>query len=183
MTRQQINGNNNLQAGRDITIEKADIIMIKNELSAATQPIRSSLIDGVPLSENSDVDNTVLIQKLTNGGFNITFRNNATRKKLDSLKIIIDYSKKQSGKAILNDIFETLLTIINMKYISQLSDGESLRSSLTEIMNELSSIAKKYEDQITIDEAFLEGLLYIATSRCAIKWRMEETDENVNDNK
>ena len=104
MPRQTISGNNNIQAGRDITIENADIILIKNELSSASQPIRSNLIDNVPLSENNDTDNTVLIQKLKNGGFNITFRNNATRKKLDTLNIIIDYSKKQSGKAILNDI-------------------------------------------------------------------------------
>lgn len=181
MPRQTISGNNNIQAGRDITIEKADIILIKNELSSATQPIRSNLIDNVPLSENNDADNTVLIQKLKSGGFNITFRNNATRKKLDTLTLIIDYSKKQSGKAILNDIYETLLTVINMKYISQLSDGESLRSSLTDMLAELSSVSKKYEDQITIDESFLEGLLYIATSRCALKWKMEENNENLND--
>lgn len=181
MPRQTISGNNNIQAGRDIAIEKADIIMIKNELSAATQPIRSNLIDDVPLSENSDADNTVLIYKLKNGGFNITFRNNATRKKLDTLTLIIDYSKKQSGKAILNDIYETLLTVINMKYISQLSDGQSLRSSLTDILDELSTVSKKYENQITIDESFLEGFLYIATSRCALKWKMEDDDESIDD--
>lgn len=181
MPRQIISGNNNIQAGRDISIEKVDVFMIKNELSAATQPIRDNLIDGTPLTENSDADNTVLIHKLKNGGFNITFRNSATRKKLDTLNIIIDYSKKQSGKAILNDIYETLLTVINMKYISQLSDGESLRSSLSDMLDELSSVSKKYEDQITIDESFLEGLLYIATSRCALKWKMEEDNENLND--
>lgn len=181
MPRQIISGNNNIQAGRDISIEKVDVFMIKNELSAATQPIRDNLIDGTPLTENSDIDNTVLIHKLKNGGFNITFRNNATRKKLDTLNIIIDYSKKQSGKAILNDIYETLLTVINIKYISRLSDGESLRSSLSDMLDELSSVAKKYEDQITIDESFLEGLLYIATSRCALKWKMEEDNENLND--
>ena len=174
MPNQTIRGNNNIQAGRDITIEKADIIMIQNELSAATQPIRADLIDGTPLSENNDADNTVLIQKLKNGGFNVTFRNGATRKKLDTLRIIIDYSKKQSGKAILNDIYETLLTVINMKYISQLSDGESLRSSLSDILTELAAVTQKYEGQITVDESFLEGLLYIATSRCALKWKMED---------
>lgn len=181
MPRQMISGSNNIQAGRDITIEKVDVIMIKNELSETTQPIRANLIDDTPLSENSDTDNTVLIHKLKDGGFNITFRNNATRKKLDTLNIVIDYSKKQSGKAILNDIYETLLTIINMKYISQLSDGESLRSSLTDILTELSAVSKKYENQITIDESFLEGLLYIATSRCALKWKMEGENENLDD--
>ena len=181
MPRQAINGNNNIQTGRDITIEKADIIMIKNELSSATQPIRSNLVDEVPLSENSDSDNTVLIQKLKNGGFNITFRNIATRKKLDTLTLIMEYSKKQSGKAILNDIYETLLTVINLKYISQLSDGQSLQSSLSDILEELSSVSQKYKDQITIDESFLEGLLYIATSRCALKWRMEGDNENLTD--
>lgn len=181
MPRQIISGNNNIQAGRDVSIEKVDVFMIKNELSAATQPIRDNLIDSKPLTENSDADNTVLIHKLRNGGFNSTFRISATRKKLDTLNIILDYSKKQSGKAILNDIYETLLTVIRMKYISQLSEGESLRASLSDILNELSSVSKKYENQITIDESFLEGLLYIATSRCALKWEMEEDNENLND--
>ena len=99
---------------------------------------------------------------------------------MELVKQVAEY-KKQSGKAILNDIYETLLTVINMKYISQLSDGESLRSSLTDMLAELSSVSKKYEDQITIDESFLEGLLYIATSRCALKWKMEEDNENLND--
>lgn len=98
MPRQIISGNNNIQAGRDISIEKVDVFMIKNELSAATQPIRDNLIDGTPLTENSDADNTVLIHKLKNGGFNITFRNSATRKKLDTLNIIIDYSKSNQAK-------------------------------------------------------------------------------------
>ena len=61
-----------------------------------------------------------------------------------------------------------------MKYISQLSDGESLRSSLSDMLSELSIVTKKYEGQITVDESFLEGLLYIATSRCALKWKMED---------
>lgn len=181
MSRQIISGNNNIQAGRDISIGKVDVFMIKNELSAATQPIRDNLIDGTPLTENSDSDNTVLIYKLKDGGFNSTFRYSATRKKLDTLNIILDYSKKQSGKAILNDIYETLLTIIRMKYISQLSEGESLRASLSDILDEFSLVSKKYEDQITIDESFLEGLLYIATSRCALKWKMEEENEHLND--
>ena len=49
MPKQIIDGNHNIQAGRDITIEKADIIMIKNELSSATQTIRANLIDDEPL--------------------------------------------------------------------------------------------------------------------------------------
>ena len=51
MPRQMISGSNNIQAGRDITIEKVDVIMIKNELSETTQPIRANLIDDTPLSE------------------------------------------------------------------------------------------------------------------------------------
>ena len=176
MQNQQIKGSNNIQAGGDI-----NVISIKNELSSATHPIRTALIDGHDLIENNDVENTVLISKLINGGFNVIFRNNATRKKLDALKIIIDYSKKQTGKQILNDIYENLLTVINLKYISRLEDGESLRSSISDILSELSAITSKYKEQLNIDEAFLEGLLYIATSRCALKWKMENEDENIND--
>jgi hypothetical protein len=66
------------------------------------------------------------------------------------------------------------LTVINTKYISQLEEGQSLRTSLPHILNELSKIVDKYEDIIIIDEAFLEGMLYIATSRCAITWDLKE---------
>ena len=176
MKNQQIKGDGNLQAGRDI-----NVFAIKNELSSATQPIRDTLVDEHDLFENDDDKDTVLISKLTNGGFNVLFRNNATRKKLDALNIIIDYSKKQTGKEILNDIYENLLTVINLKYISQLEDGESLKSSTNAILEELSAITDKYKDQLNIDEAFLEGLLYIATSRCALKWRMEDSDGSIND--
>lgn len=178
ISKQTVKGDNNIQADGDVNI---DIINIKNELSAATQPIRTSLIDDTSLDANYDSEDTVLINKLKNGGFNLTFQNNATRKKLDALNIIIEYSKTQTGKKTLNDIYENLLTVINMKYISQLSDGESLRSSLSDILKELSAITKKYNNQLCIDEAFLEGLLYIATSRCALKWKMENDDEDFDD--
>ena len=56
-----------------------------------------------------------------------------------------------------------------------------MKSSLSDILEELSTVSQKYENQITIDESFLEGLLYIATSRCALKWKMEDNDENIND--
>lgn len=180
MLKQSINGHDNIQAGGDLTIQNIEI-KVKKELASATTPIRSKLIDDTPLSENRDFDNTILIKKLKNGGFNIEFRNNATRKKLDTLMIVLEYTKKQTGKDILNDIYENLLTIINFKYISQLSEGESLKSSVSDILEELSFVSEKYKSQINIDESFLEGLLYIATSRCALKWKVEGEDESVND--
>lgn len=182
MNRQTINGDNNIQAGGDIDIGSVNI-MVKNGLSVATKPIRANLADEPPLTEDQDIENTVLISKLKTGGFNVVFRNHATKKKLDALNIVINYSKKENGKAILNDIYQNLITIINVKYISKLADGESLQSSVTEFVEDFSEIAEKYKQYIEIDEAFLEGLLYIATSRCAINWKMENDDENINDSK
>lgn len=174
MSRQQINGNNNIQATGDVVITKNDIVSVKRDLSVSVVPIRNDLVDNTSLDQNDDVDNTVLITKLKNGGFNLAFQNSAKRRKLDALKLVLQFSKKETGKKILNDIYENLLTIINIKYISQLSDGESLKSNMKDMFEDLSAVVDKYKGQIDIDEAFLEGLLYIATSRCALKWKVEE---------
>ena len=70
------------------------------------------------------------------------------------------------------------------KYIVFLNDGESLRTSFREILNDLSDVVNKYKDLIAIDEAFLEGLLYVATSNCALRWLIEEeSNENPDDSK
>lgn len=169
-------GSGNFQAERDINIHCFEIT---KGLAAVDKPVRDIGTEDEPLSINVDDKNTVLIGKLRDGGFNINFIKHAALMKLDSLKIIISYSKTENGKRILNDIYGTLLSIINLKYISQLNEGESLRTDISSFLEDFTHIAKKYADQITIDEAFLEGLLYIATSRCALRWKMEESDEDI----
>ena len=65
-----------------------------------------------------------------------------------------------------------------------MNKGETLRTSFKEIFNDLSDVVNKYKDLVAIDEAFLEGLLYVATSNCALRWLIEEeTDENSDNSK
>jgi hypothetical protein len=91
-------------------------------------------------------------------------------------------TKKEQGKKMLGDIYCNLMSVINTKYIVHLGEGESLRASFGEILSDLSSVVSKYKDLVSIDEAFLEGLLYVATSNCALKWLIEEEqDENTDD--
>lgn len=158
---------------------KYSIMEIKKELAEAKVPIRSGDLALTDFNNiDADENNTILITKLKNGGFNSVFRNHAKTQKLQALSIIFDMGKTEEGKRILNDINANLMTVINMKYISKLDDGETLRTSMSSILEDLSNIVTKYRTFSEIDEAFLEGLLYIATSRCALKWKMEEDEDD-----
>ena len=170
------------QIGRD----KVDInlIEVKKELAVARQAITAD--NAVNLKDFIDIqiddDNTILIQKLKNGGFNSQSRKNAKMQKLRAVSVIINLTKMENGKRLLADVYANLMSVINTKYIVNLNEGESLKTEFSFILNDLSGIVNKYADIISIDEAFLEGLLYIATSNCALKWRMEEeSDEDTDD--
>lgn len=170
------------QIGRD----KVDInvIEVKKELAVARQAIAANNIVKLDdfISIEIDDDNTVLIQKLKKGGFNSQSRKNAKMQKLRTVSVIINLTKLENGKSLLTDVYANLMSIINTKYIVNLDEGESLKTDFSDILGDLSGIVNKYADIISIDEAFLEGLLYIATSNCALKWRMEEdTDEDADD--
>lgn len=174
--RQTINGSDNVQIMGDVTVQ----LHIKKELANANSSIRSG-VQSTELAADSDKESTILVRKLENGGFNIQFIEHAIQAKLSTLGLIIDYANSETGKKILDDIYSNLLSVINMNYVSQLNEGESLRASIKDIIQDLSSLCKKYEDLLKIDEAFLEGLLYIATSRCALKWRIANSEESHDD--
>ena len=172
------------QVGRDkyITYQTVEV---KKELAPVKGIIENTKIT---LDDFIDIDaddnNTVLIKKLKDGGFNSVARNNAKMQKLRTVSTIFAIVKNESGKKILTDIYCNLISVINTKYIVFLNDGETLRTSFKEILNDLSDVVNKYRDVIPIDEAFLEGLLYVATSNCALRWLIEEeSDENANDSK
>lgn len=149
-------------------------IEIEKELSPAVAPIRTT---GSRAPEDTDVDNTILLRKLRAGAFNKNSINLAIRSKAEFLKLQIEYSQTQKGRATLKDIQENLLTIINTKYISQMNEGDTLRTSLKDISIEFTAITNKYRDIIHIDEAFIEGMLYAATSECAVNWKIEGFDD------
>lgn len=160
-------------------------VEVKKELAPAMSIIENA---NVTLDDFVDIDaddnNTVLIKKLKDGGFNSIARNNAKIQKLRTVSTIFSIVKNENGKKILTDIYCNLISVINTKYIVFLNDGESLRTSFREILNDLSDVVNKYKDLIAIDEAFLEGLLYVATSNCALRWLLEEeSNENPDDSK
>ncbi|MDD3139605.1 MAG: hypothetical protein PHX08_11620 [Lachnospiraceae bacterium] len=158
-----------------------NIVEVERNLAVAKNPIRTtelSLEDFV--DSNLDENNTVLITKLKDGGFNTCFRNNAKLKKVQALTLMVGMTKTEEGKAIFNDIYSTLLTVINMRYIANMNDGDTLKASLSSILYDLAGIVQKYSEIVNIDESFLEGMLYIATSRCAVKWRIDDADEDDN---
>ena len=94
------------------------------------------------------------------------------------MALVISMAKTEEGKAIVNDIYSNLLTVINMRYIANMNDGDTLKTSVSSILFDLASIVNKYSEIVDIDESFLEGLLYVATSRCALKWRIADADED-----
>lgn len=156
-----------------------NIVEVEKNLAVAKNPIRTSELTLADFADNNiDENNTVLITKLKDGGFNANFRNNAKLKKAQAMALVIGMAKTEEGKAIVNDIYSNLLTVINMRYIANMNDGDTLKTSVSSILFDLAGIVNKYSEIVDIDESFLEGLLYVATSRCALKWRINDADED-----
>lgn len=178
-----INQSSSNVGGDQVAGDKYEInnVEVEKNLAVAKSPIRTSRLTLADFDYNDiDENNTVLITKLKNGGFNANFRNYAKLKKAQAMAWVISMTKTEEGKAVVNDIYDNLLTVINMRFIANMNEGDTLRTSLSSILFELTRIVKKYQEIVCIDESFLEGLLYIATSRCALRWRIDDADENDN---
>lgn len=162
----RVDQSNSIVWGDQVAGDKITFELVKELATASVEPIRSPM----DLDIDDDSKSTVLLKKLKDGKCNLSFIQHAIRSKINSLTIVIRYSDTSTGKQILSDVYSNLISIINLKYISQLNEGESLIIRLGDVLSDLSSLCTKYKGQINIDEAFLEGLLYIATSKCAIRW-------------
>lgn len=164
-------------AGDKITTFINQPIEVVRDLAPAEETMkRYGYLDSSDINDNDD---TVLIRKLNDGKCNAVFIRNAKVCKLDALGRVITFSKTEKGKEVINDIYFNLVSIINTRYISQMNDGDCLKTQLKEIMDEFTPLVLKYKALINIDEAFINGLLFIATSNCAINWRIQ--DENTAD--
>lgn len=137
-----------------------------------TSKAKSAIRLGEDFFINSDEDNSTLLRKLKDGKTNGFIRTRAITSKLSSLKIIFQLNKSEEGKRILADIYENLLTCVS-KVTMPMEDGELLKHKSDDIFSQFPALVSRYENIIEIDEAFLEGLLYIATSNCAIRWKVE----------
>ena len=165
----KVNQSKSTVYGDQIAGDKIDVHMqIVKELAPAIAPIRKYADEN-----NNDPENTILIRKLTDGKLNRNTIEHAIKSKASYYKIAIEFKKTAEGKGILKDIEENLVMLINNKYISQMDEGDVLKTSLSKIVDDFSIIVNKYKGIMTIDEAFVEGLLYVATSECAINWMVE----------
>lgn len=149
-------------------IGKQEIIQMYPDAVPAQGPIREKL----SFNPKLDGKNTTLTKKLTDGKTNTHFQQSAKKHKTDTLKLLLDYCQTDEGRRIIEDMYQNLTAIIQAKFISQKDEGELLKSDLKEIYNEFSPLVAKYKDEIEVDEAFFYGLLFIATSNCAIKWKI-----------
>ena len=159
----QVNGD---QVGGNKTVNNNYSLEIMKNLSPAVDPIRK-------YSKDRDPNNTVLIRKLRDGGFNKTSVDYAITSKATYLRLQIEHSKSQSGRSFFEDAKTVLVTMINGKYISKMDEGESLKTKMDDMVNIFSTVVNKYDKVIPIDEAMVEGMLYVATSECAINWKIE----------
>ena len=105
---------------------------------------------------------------------------NAKEAKLHALGIIKVLKTAQAGKIVLNQIYSDVkMTIMNNIYMKK-NYGDLLKEDMSLINDEMTKVLEKYKDKPCIDLQFLMGLLYIATSNCAMLWRygseLDETD-------
>jgi len=172
MSKQIVQKNNIVTDGDIVAGNKYVKTTVFNDFIIAEQdaPIRTEL----QLDLENDSDNTTLVFKLKRGGFSNLSIEAAKISKVKTLGLIIPLIKSENGKAIISDIYENLISIIQIKYLSKLNPGEETRTKLSEITFELSALCIKYTDILRIDEAFLTGMLYLATSNCALWWKIDE---------
>ncbi|WP_217585982.1 hypothetical protein [Lentibacillus saliphilus] len=141
-------------------------VYIVKEIAKAKNALR----DELGFDPDTDKENTTLTKKLKDGKINADARRSAIRSKLKSLKLLLKMCKSDHGKKVVADLYDNLITVIETRYLFNMNEGEHLKANMDQIYGEFTFLVKKYEDMIDLDEAFISGLLYIATSNCAIKW-------------
>lgn len=131
-------------------------------------------IDDVLSSElevNVDSESTVLTRKMEDGQFDNISIINAKNAKIHALRIIKTLKTTASGRAFLNQIYSEIKTVILSKYYMNKTDGELIKFDLPNINDEMQRIAARHSDKACVDVQFLMGLIYIATSNCAMRWK------------
>lgn len=123
------------------------------------------------LELNKDAESTVLTRKMRNGEFDTISIINAKQAKMHALGIIKILKTTQSGKLTLNQVYaDVKTTIMNNVYMKK-KNGDLLKEDMSLINDEMNKILDKYKDKPCIDLQFLMGLVYVATSNCAMIWK------------
>ena len=129
-----------------------------------------------------DSDSTVLTRKMRAGEFDNTSIINAKTAKIHALNIIRTLKTTAAGRTFLNQIYSEIKTVILNKYYMNKSGGDLIKPELPNINDEMEAIASKYQDKACVDLEFLMGLIYIATSNCAMRWKYGEDFDDEIDN-
>ncbi|WP_010245356.1 hypothetical protein [Acetivibrio cellulolyticus] len=165
----KIDQSNSTVHGDQVAGDKVTNVVICRDIAKASIPIRDTLSFDI----NCDKDNTTLLRKLRDGKA-IGLKSNAIKWKLKTLGLLLKMCESEEGKQKVADIYDNLVALIESKFIAEMDDGDLLKEHMDSIYEEFKQLVIKYEDFLTIDEAFLYGLLYIATSNCAIRWKVED---------
>ena len=131
--------------------------------------VENKLVDELEI--NKDAESTVLTRKMKDGEFDTISILNAKQAKLHALSVIKVLKTTQAGRIVLNRIYSDVkMTIMNNIYMKK-TYGDLLKEDMTLINDEMNKILDKYKDKPCIDLQFLMGLIYIATSNCAMLWK------------
>lgn len=123
------------------------------------------------LEINKDSESTVLTTKMRDGEFDSISILNAKDAKIHALGIIKTLRSTDTGRKTLNKIYsEVKMTIMNNIYMKK-NYGDLLKTDMSIINDEIKKIIENYKDKPCIDLKFLMGLIYIATSNCAMRWK------------
>lgn len=133
------------------------------------------------LAFDCDSGQTVLTRKMKKGEFDSTSILNAKAAKIHALSIISQLKTTATGRNFLNQIYEELKTIIVNKFYIPKSEGDLIKADMPNINDELDKLIAKHSSNPVVSLQFLMGLLYIATSNCAMKWKYgEEVNDEIN---
>lgn len=159
--------NNSVTNGDIIGGDK--IIQIIRDKAPAVKPLGRDL----NFTNDLDKNNTTLLKKLTDGKVNPVQKDYAVHAKVTTLALLVRTCRSDAGRKFVGDIYDNLVALIVHKYLAEMESGGLLKTHMSDIWSEFESMVSKYGTVIPIDQAFLAGLLYIATSNCAIRWNVE----------
>ncbi|TGM41705.1 hypothetical protein EHQ92_18070 [Leptospira biflexa] len=171
----EVNQSNNEVTGGDIVgrdkITKNFIIEKPIKFGPYPKSIRTYLsFDPV-----NDKKNTTLKKKLKDGNVSDLMIQAAVYRKINTLSVLIEYIKSEVGKRVIEDIYQNLQSLVNSRYLSESKNHKFKKTNLKALYSDFAALVEKFSDKLPVDEAFMEGMLYIATSNCAIFW--EESDD------
>ena len=144
--------------------------------SIFSMAVEDKLVDELEI--NKDSESTVLTRKMKDGEFDTISILNAKQAKMHALSVIKVLKTTQSGKIVLNQVYSDVKTTVMNNIYMKKTYGDLLKEDMSLINEEMNKILVRYEDKQCIDLQFLMGLLYIATSNCAMLWKYgSEVDE------